>query len=97
MNPYKGAIHHKQDEADRSMNRIRQLVSEKYSIRAIADILNAENYRTIRGRDWTALNVRQVLFKLRHKIATWYALSARRAGFMPPSGLVLVDGRGMCS
>jgi hypothetical protein len=80
---YHPTIHHNQRDADRSIARIRQLVEIGYTYEAIAEILNDENYRTLRGKPWTALNVRQVIFKLRANSASWYALSARRANFSP--------------
>lgn len=80
---YRPVIHHNQRDADRSIDRIRQLVDEGYTYEAVAEILNAENYKTLRGKPWTALNIRQVMFKLRSKASSWYALSARRANFIP--------------
>jgi hypothetical protein len=50
---------------------------------AIADTLNAENLKTIRGCMWTAENVRQVIHRLRKDMASWYGLAANRARFAP--------------
>ena len=81
---YRPLIHHNQRDADRSIDRIRQLMEEGYTYQAVAEILNEENYKTVRGKPWTALNVRQIMFKLRSRPPSWYALSARRANFTPP-------------
>lgn len=80
---YRPVIHHNQRDADRSIRRIRELVGEGYTYEAIAGILNDENYKTLRGKPWTALNVRQIIFKLRSRASSWYGLSARRANFEP--------------
>lgn len=80
---YRPMIHHNQRDADRSIVRIRELVNEGYTYEAVAGILNEENYKTLRGKPWTALNVRQIIFKLRSRAASWYAVSARRADFNP--------------
>jgi hypothetical protein len=68
-----------QAASDRSIKRIKQLLPEGMSYKEMADVLNSEGYRTIRNLPWTALNLRQVCFKLRHEEPTWYGLSARRA------------------
>lgn len=69
-----------QAASDRSIKRIKSLLLEGMSYLEIAATLNNENYTTIKNLPWTALNLRQVVFKLRHEERTWYALSARRAG-----------------
>jgi len=71
---------HDQAASDRSIRRIRQLMDEGISQIEMVDILNEENYRTIRGKAWTITNLKQVLFRLRHELKTWYGLSAKRAG-----------------
>jgi hypothetical protein len=69
-----------QAASDRSIKRIKQLLEEEMSYAEMAATLNAENYTTIKNLPWTALNLRQVVFVLRHKEKSWYGLSARRAG-----------------
>lgn len=70
-----------QAASDRSIKRIKQLLNEDdMSYAEMASILNAEGYTTIKNLKWTALNLRQVVFKLRHQEPSWYGLSARRAG-----------------
>lgn len=70
-----------QDQAasDKSIRRIKQLLMEGMSYQEMADVLNEEGYLTIRLLPWTALNLRQVVFKLKHEASSWYGLSARRA------------------
>lgn len=77
--PYKPSVHHNQSQADKSIRRLKQLMIEGLSYQAIADILNEENLKTIRGRSWTAVNIRQVVHALRIERASWYGLSADRA------------------
>jgi len=78
---YRPAIHHNQLDADRSVRRIKQLLIEGLTYQAIADTLNEEGLKTIRGKAWTNENVRQVLCTLRKKKDSWYALAANRANF----------------
>lgn len=80
---YRPSIHHDQLKADRSIARIKQLVAEGYTYEGIADVLNQENYKTLRGLPWKPENVRQVIYRLRHEAPSWYGLAARRAGFTP--------------
>jgi hypothetical protein len=80
-NPYKPTTHHHQEWADRSIRRIKQLILEGLTYQAIADTLNAEGLRTIRGKIWTAVNLRQVIHALRIERNSWYGLSANRASF----------------
>jgi hypothetical protein len=54
-----------------------------YTYESIAEILCTEGYKTVQGKKWTALNVRQVLFKLRAGGGSRYALAAQRADFIP--------------
>lgn len=70
---------HSQKDSDRSIRRIKELLEEDLTYPEMVDKLNAEGFRTIRLLEWTALNLRQVIHRLRHKSASWYALSARRA------------------
>lgn len=69
-----------QQASDRSIKRIKSLLLEGMSYLEMAATLNQEGYETIKNLPWTALNLRQVVFKLRHEEKTWYSLSARRAG-----------------
>ena len=78
-------VHSDQREADRSLVRIRQLVNDGYTYEAMAKMLSTEGYLTIQGKSWTAVNLRQLIFKLRAKSPSWYALSARGAQFTPPT------------
>lgn len=80
---YKPAVHHRQDFADRSVRRIKQLLIEGLTYQAIADTLNEEGLKTIRGKQWTNENVRQVICTLRKEKDSWYALAAQRANFKP--------------
>lgn len=69
-----------QQASDRSIKRIKSLLLEGMSYLEMAATLNQEGYETIKNLPWTALNLRQVVFKLRHEERTWYGLSAKRAG-----------------
>lgn len=74
-----------QKDGDRSVKRIKELLAQGISQAEIVETLNAENYLTLRLKKWTSLNLRQVIFKLRHDLRTWYGLSARRANlFISP-------------
>lgn len=68
-----------QADSDRSIRRIKQLLVESMSYQEMAELLNREGYKTIRLLAWTPLNLRQVIFKIRHQEKSWYGLSARRA------------------
>jgi hypothetical protein len=76
-----------QAASDRSVRRIKQLLSEGMLHADVVKTLNEEGYTTIRGCPWTALNLRQVLWKLRWQRASWYALSAKRAGLAVGIGI----------
>jgi hypothetical protein len=76
-------VHAEQKNADLSVERIKQLTREDYSYQAMADVLNREGYRTLRGKEWNANNIRQVVFKLRRHMPSWYGLSATRANYSP--------------
>lgn len=71
-----------QAASDRSIRRIKQLMTEDMSYQEMANTLNREGYKTIRLLPWTALNIRQVVFKIRHKESSWYGLSAKRANLV---------------
>lgn len=71
-----------QKDGDRSVKRIRQLMAENISYNEMAEILTEEGYKTLRLKDWTSLSIRQLVFKLKHDIRSWYGLSARRAGLI---------------
>lgn len=68
-----------QSEADRSIRRIKSLLVEQISYDEMAETLNREGYRTLTGKAWTAINLRVVIFRLRHQLDGWYRLSQRRA------------------
>ena len=71
---------HNQADADRSIKRIKSLMGEQISQTEMVETLNREHYKTLRGLPWTVQNLRVVLHRLRHELATWYGLSQRRAG-----------------
>ena len=73
---------HNQVDADRSIKRIKSLLLEELSQAEMVETLNRENYKTLRGLPWTVQNLRVVLHRLRHELATWYGLSQRRAGLV---------------
>lgn len=77
--PYQPTTHHNQEFADRSIQRIKQLLLDGLTYQAIADVLNNEGLKTLRGMQWTAVNLRQVIHALRVERRSWYGLSARRA------------------
>lgn len=77
--PYRPTTHHNQADADRSIRRLKQLMLDGLTYQAIADTLNEEGLRTIRGKEWTAVNIRQVVHALRIERPSWYGLSADRA------------------
>lgn len=70
-----------QKESDRLIKRVKQLLISDpgMSYNEMATVLNSENYVSIRGLPITALNLRQIIWKLRHNEKSWYNLSARRA------------------
>lgn len=68
-----------QSDADRSIRRIKSLLLENLTQAEMVETLNQEGYRTIRGARWTVINLRVVLFRMRHDLATWYGLSRKRA------------------
>lgn len=69
-----------QAAADRSIRRIKQLLDEGMSQAEMCETLNREGYKTIRNLPWNALNLRQIIWKIRHQERSWYGLSAKRAG-----------------
>lgn len=73
-----------QAESDRSIKRIKQLLDTDLTYKEMADKLNSEGFKTIRLAQWTALNIRQVIWKLRHQERSWYGLSAARAALVVP-------------
>ena len=77
--PYKPTVHHNQANADKSIRRLKQLMLEGLTYEAIAQVLNEEGLRTLRGKEWTAVNIRQVVHALRIDRKSWYHLSADRA------------------
>lgn len=70
-----------QRASDRSIRRIKELMEQEISQAEMVEILNAEGFTTIRRQPWTVLNLRQVLFRIRHQMKSWYGLSSRRADF----------------
>lgn len=85
IKPHRPTTHHNQEFADRSIRRIKQLIIEGLTYQAIADVLNSEGLKTLRGRLWSAVNLRQVVHALRIERRSWYGLSARRADWVAPS------------
>lgn len=76
-------ITHDQKAADRSVRRIKQLLTiGEMSQAEMVEILNDEGYLTLRLKPWTAVNLRQVIWKIRHQDRSWYLLSQRRAGLV---------------
>lgn len=71
-----------QKDGDRSLRRIRGLLEEGCSYAEIVETLRIEGYKTLRLKDWTTVSLRQVIFKLRHQLKSFYGLSARRAGLV---------------
>lgn len=71
-----------QRDGDRSLRRIRGLLEEGCSYAEIVQILNEEKYLTLRLKSWTTVSLRQVIYKLRHSVSSFYGLSARRAGLL---------------
>lgn len=71
-----------QAQADRAIRRIKSLVDEGCRYAEICQILRQEGYKTIRGQDWTVNNLRILVFRLRHKVRSYYAISQRRTGFL---------------
>lgn len=72
-----------QAEADLALWRIKGLIGEGYRYSEICQILKREGYVTIRGREWTVHNLRILIYRLRHEVRSFYAISQRRVGFMP--------------
>lgn len=73
---------HDQAASDRSVRRIKQLLLDGMSQAEMVETLNREGYKTIRLQSWSVTNLKQVLFRLRHELKTWYGLSARRANLV---------------
>lgn len=71
---------HSQKDADRSIRRIKQMLTEGLSQDEMVKTLNEEGYRTIRLRLWNTNNLRQVLFRIRHELKSWYGLASSRCG-----------------
>lgn len=71
-----------QRSGDKSIKRLKSLLAEGLSQNEIVEILNEEGYLTLRLKAWTRLNLRQVIYKLRHDLRTWYGLAANRAGLV---------------
>lgn len=71
---------HDQRAADRSVRRIKELMQQGLSQGEMVETLNAEGYQTIRLRPWTVTNLRQILWRIRHELKSWYALSSSRCG-----------------
>jgi hypothetical protein len=72
-----------QADADRAIQRIKSLVQEGCRYSEICEVLRSEGYKTIKGQDWTENNLRVLMFRLRHKARSFYAISQRRTGFVP--------------
>jgi hypothetical protein len=71
---------HSQKDADRSIRRIKEMIAQGLSQNEMVETLNQEGYRTIRLRLWNTNNLRQVLFKIRHELRSWYGLASSRCG-----------------
>lgn len=73
-----------QRAGDRSLKRIQSLLEAEPGISQaeVVEILNEEGYLTLRLKKWTTVSLRQVIFKLRHQLKSFYGLSARRAGLV---------------
>lgn len=69
-----------QRDGDRSVRRIKELLQQGCSYAEICETLNFEGYKTLRLKEWSSVSIRQLIYKLRHQLNTWYGLSARRAG-----------------
>lgn len=74
---------HSQKDADRSIKRIKEMLSQGMSQAEMVETLNEEGYRTIRLCKWNVNNLRQVLFKIRHELKSWYGLARQRCGLQP--------------
>lgn len=71
---------HDQRAADRSIRRIKELLQQGLSQQEMCDTLNGEGYRTIKLRLWNPNNLKQVLWRIRHELKSWYGLSSSRCG-----------------
>lgn len=71
-----------QTAADKSIRRIKSLLAEGCTRREICDTLNSEGYITLKRKPWTVTNLKVLLYRLRHKWVSFYALSQRRAGLV---------------
>lgn len=80
-NVWKEEKHLNQKEADRALRRIKGLVEEGLSYRSIVETLELEGYRTISGKPWTVQNLKILVYRLRHKASSFYAISQKRCGF----------------
>ena len=74
-----------QAASDRSISRIKSLLLEGVSHGEMCEILNNEGYTTIRMQPWSVNNLRQVIFRIRHSLKSWYCLSSRRANLVLPA------------
>lgn len=70
-----------QAQADRAIRRIKALVEEGLSYRTICETLAQESYLTISGKPWTVQNLKILIYRLRHKASSFYAISQKRCGF----------------
>jgi len=71
---------HDQRAADRSVRRIKELMQQGLSQSEMVETLNAEGYRTIRNCPWSVTNLKQVLWRIRHELRSWYGLASSRCG-----------------
>lgn len=74
-----------QAASDRSIKRIKELLQDGMLQAEIVETLNSEGYKTIRLQLWNVNNLRQVIFKIRHAVKSWYCLSSRRAQLVLPA------------
>lgn len=69
-------------ESDKSLWRIRTLLEDCLTYREICQILNDEKYLTITGKPWQVTNLKILIYKLRHKVSSFYARSQKKAGLV---------------
>ena len=68
-------------EADRALWRIKTLVEQGLTYKQICQVLNDEGVLTIKNKAWTPQNLKILIYRLRHKARSFYAISQKRCGF----------------
>ena len=76
---------HSQAASDRSIRRIKELLETGMSQTEMVETLNLEGFTTLRLQAWNVNNLRQVIFRIRHSLRSWYCLSSRRANLVLPA------------